>query len=161
MLFRNNLATAYEAAGDLERALPLYERTVADRERQLGGAHPDTLTSRNNLAGALQETGASGLERAVGLYERTLAESELVLGPEHPRTLLVRSRAGSANGSSRPGSRFSPTRNASSARTTRTPSWCAAIWRPGCWTGARRGRPVAGRPAAPPTVNGPSPSGNP
>ncbi|MFE6027549.1 tetratricopeptide repeat protein [Streptomyces niveus] len=62
----------------------------------LGGAHPDTLTSRNNLAGALQETGASGLERAVGLYERTLAESELVLGPEHPRTLLVRNNLADA-----------------------------------------------------------------
>ena len=47
---RNNLADAYQAAGDLGRAIPLYEQTLADRQRVLGADHPDTLGSRNNLA---------------------------------------------------------------------------------------------------------------
>ena len=41
---------AYQAAGRLAEAIPLYERTLADREQLLGDTHPDTLTSRNNLA---------------------------------------------------------------------------------------------------------------
>ena len=47
---RNNLASAYQAAGRAAEAIPLYERTLADRERVLGPDHPDTLPSRNNLA---------------------------------------------------------------------------------------------------------------
>jgi Tetratricopeptide repeat len=46
---RNNLAYAYRAAGRLDQAIPLYERTLADREQVLGADHPDTLGSRNNL----------------------------------------------------------------------------------------------------------------
>ncbi|MGA6220378.1 tetratricopeptide repeat protein, partial [Streptomyces umbrinus] len=49
---RNNLAGAYQAVGDLGRAIPLYEATLAQREQVLGGNHPSTLTSRNNLARA-------------------------------------------------------------------------------------------------------------
>ena len=49
---RHNLAAAYEAAGRLGEAIPLFEQTLADRERVLGPDHPDTLASRNNLAGA-------------------------------------------------------------------------------------------------------------
>ena len=52
LLSRNNLAAAWQAAGDLGRAIPLYEQTLADRERVLGADHPQTLVSRNNLAGA-------------------------------------------------------------------------------------------------------------
>ncbi|MFJ2962656.1 tetratricopeptide repeat protein [Streptomyces collinus] len=47
---RNNLAHAYESAGDLDRAIPLYEATLAQYEQVLGDTHPETLTSRNNLA---------------------------------------------------------------------------------------------------------------
>ncbi|MZF57151.1 tetratricopeptide repeat protein, partial [Streptomyces sp. SID5594] len=47
-----NLAGAYESAGDLERAIPLYEANLAQYEQVLGDTHPDTLTSRNNLARA-------------------------------------------------------------------------------------------------------------
>jgi Tetratricopeptide repeat len=49
-----NLADAYRAAGRLDEAIPLFERTLADCERILGKHHPDTLTSRNNLAGAYE-----------------------------------------------------------------------------------------------------------
>ncbi|ESP95707.1 nephrocystin (plasmid) [Streptomyces sp. GBA 94-10 4N24] len=70
------------------RAIPLYERTLADSERVLGPDHPDTLLSRHNLAGAYESAGDLG--RAIPLYERTLADSERVLGPDHPDTLLSR-----------------------------------------------------------------------
>jgi tetratricopeptide (TPR) repeat protein len=46
---RNNLAGAYESAGDLGRAIPVYEQTLADRERVLGPDHPSTRTVRANL----------------------------------------------------------------------------------------------------------------
>ena len=53
----NNLAGAYQAGGRLAEAIPLYERTLADRRQVLGETHPDTLTSRNNLASAYQDAG--------------------------------------------------------------------------------------------------------
>jgi hypothetical protein len=40
------------AAGQAAEAIPLFERTLADRERILGLDHPSTLTSRDNLAAA-------------------------------------------------------------------------------------------------------------
>ncbi|MEU4682556.1 tetratricopeptide repeat protein, partial [Streptomyces xinghaiensis] len=54
---RNNLAYAYESAGDLDRAIPLYKQTLTASARLLGKDHPDTLTSRNNLAGAYESAG--------------------------------------------------------------------------------------------------------
>ncbi|MEV8560773.1 tetratricopeptide repeat protein [Streptomyces sp. NPDC051917] len=85
---RNNLAYAYESAGDLGRAIPLYEATLAQCEQVLGDTHPDTLTSRNNLAGAYESAGDLG--RAIPLYEATLAQREQVLGDTHPDTLASR-----------------------------------------------------------------------
>ena len=76
---RNNLAGAYQDAGRLNDAIPLYEQTLADRRAVLGPEHPDTLTSRNNLAGAYQSAGR--LTEAIPLYEQTLADRERVLGP--------------------------------------------------------------------------------
>ncbi|MEE1735004.1 tetratricopeptide repeat protein, partial [Streptomyces sp. BE147] len=36
----NNLACAYESAGDLDRAIPLFEQTLSDTVQVLGKAHP-------------------------------------------------------------------------------------------------------------------------
>jgi tetratricopeptide (TPR) repeat protein len=91
---RNNLAYAYQAAGRLAEALPLYERTLADREQVLGETHPSTLTSRNNLAYAYRAAGR--LAEALPLYERTLADREQVLGETHPDTLSSRNNLASA-----------------------------------------------------------------
>ncbi|MFD5732523.1 tetratricopeptide repeat protein [Streptomyces sioyaensis] len=85
---RNNLATAYESAGDLGRAIPLFEATLAQREQVLGKIHPQTLISRNNLAGAYYQAGDLG--RAIPLFEATLAQREQVLGKIHPDTLNSR-----------------------------------------------------------------------
>ncbi|MFE4612008.1 tetratricopeptide repeat protein, partial [Streptomyces niveus] len=46
---RNNLAYAYESAGDLGRAIPLYEQTLTDSVRLLGEDHPTTHVVRDNL----------------------------------------------------------------------------------------------------------------
>ena len=91
---RNNLAGAYQAAGDLGRAIPLYEQALADRQRVLGADHPDTLTSRNNLAYAYQAAGDLG--RAIPLYEQALADRQRVLGADHPDTLISRNNLAAA-----------------------------------------------------------------
>ena len=85
---RGNLAAAYQAAGRLDEAIDLYERTLADSERVLGPDHPHTLASRGNLAAAYKSAGR--LEQAIDLHERTLADCERVLGPDHPHTRLFR-----------------------------------------------------------------------
>jgi tetratricopeptide (TPR) repeat protein len=93
----NNLAGAYRAAGDLGRAIPLFERALADRRRVLGDDRPDTFTSVNNLAGAYESAGDLG--RAIPLYERALTDCRRVLGddhPDHPLTKTVRGNARTA-----------------------------------------------------------------
>ncbi|MDX8037040.1 tetratricopeptide repeat protein [Lentzea sp. BCCO 10_0856] len=90
---RNNVAHAYELAGDLGRAISLYEATLADRERVLGLDHPATLVSRNDLAGAYESAGDLG--RAIALFEATLTDCERILGQDHPTTKTVRSNLAS------------------------------------------------------------------
>ena len=58
------------------------------QERVLGSDHFDTLTARNNLAGAYEDAGRFG--EAIELYERVLADQERVLSPDHPDTLTTR-----------------------------------------------------------------------
>ncbi|WP_406839505.1 tetratricopeptide repeat protein [Streptomyces sp. AHU1] len=90
-----SLAYAYEFTerrlhqqGHTVRAIPLLEATLALRERVLGDVHPDTLSSRNNLALAYKSAGDLG--RAIPLLEATLAQREQVLGDAHPDTLTSR-----------------------------------------------------------------------
>ena len=54
----------------------------------LGPHHPDTLTSRNSLAGSYRDAGR--LDKAIALYEQTLEDSIRVLGTDHPGTLTSR-----------------------------------------------------------------------
>ena len=51
----------------------------------LGPDHPDTLASRNSLAGAYRDAGR--LDKAIALYEQNLEDSIRVLGLDHPSTL--------------------------------------------------------------------------
>ncbi|MFF4617715.1 FxSxx-COOH system tetratricopeptide repeat protein [Nonomuraea jabiensis] len=88
LVLQNNLAYAYEVAGDLDRAIPLYEATLSDRERVLGVDHPRTLISRNNLGTAYLVAGDS--ERAIPLFKQTLAARESMLGLDHADTLISR-----------------------------------------------------------------------
>ena len=58
----------------------------------LGAKHPDSRTSRNNLANAYQTAGPARTSQRDGstgrspLYEQTLSDRERVLGAEHPDT---------------------------------------------------------------------------
>nr|WP_314891206.1 tetratricopeptide repeat protein [Actinomyces oris] len=66
----------------------------------LGPDHPDTLASRNCLAGAYRDAGR--LDKAITLYEQILEDSIRVLGPDHPSTLASRfNLAGAYRASSR------------------------------------------------------------
>lgn len=53
----------------MEESLPLFERTLADSERVLGGTHPDTLGYHSNLAYVYQAAGR--LDKAESLRNRT------------------------------------------------------------------------------------------
>ncbi|MFJ4171487.1 tetratricopeptide repeat protein [Paenarthrobacter sp. NPDC089714] len=94
LAFRNNLASAYKAAGRLDQAITLYEQTLRDRTRALGKDHPDVLTSRNNLATAYVLVGQ--LDHAITLLKRTLADRERVLEKDHPDILSSRSNLAGA-----------------------------------------------------------------
>jgi len=60
----------------------------------LGPHHPDTLASRNNLAGTYRASGR--LDKAIPLYEQTLEDSIRVLGTDHPGTLTARNNLAGA-----------------------------------------------------------------
>jgi tRNA A-37 threonylcarbamoyl transferase component Bud32 len=85
---RNNLARAYQRAGKVDLAIPLFERILKVRETTLGDDHPDTLTSRNNLAAAYQDAGRVDL--AIPLLQSTLKAFESKLGHDHSNTLAAR-----------------------------------------------------------------------
>jgi hypothetical protein len=73
--------------GRVSEAIPLFEATLAERERVLGSDHPDTLTSRDHLGYAYAQAGR--LDEATTLYERVLADSERTLGSDHPTTQAI------------------------------------------------------------------------
>ena len=54
----------------------------------LGPDHPDTLASRNSLAGTYRDAGR--LDKAITLCEQNLEDSIRVLGTDHPGTLTSR-----------------------------------------------------------------------
>ncbi|MFE1545739.1 tetratricopeptide repeat protein, partial [Streptomyces microflavus] len=66
----------------------LHRQTLADHARTLGPNHPHTLTSRNNLANALNHLGEH--QEAADLHRQTLTDRERTLGPNHPHTLTSR-----------------------------------------------------------------------
>ncbi|MGQ4437157.1 tetratricopeptide repeat protein [Streptomyces sp. SAS_260] len=82
------LADALRDAGaGLEQHL-LREHLHQSEMRQLGRNHPDTLSSRNDLALSLRNLGR--VQEAVELQRDALAASERVLGADHPGTLTAR-----------------------------------------------------------------------
>jgi hypothetical protein len=64
-------------------------RVLADRDRILGPDHPDTLTSRSNLAYWTGEAGDAATAR--DQYAALIPDCERILGPDHPDTLTRRS----------------------------------------------------------------------
>ena len=72
----------------------MLEATLKQRESKLGPDHPDTLTSRNNLAAAYLAAGRTA--EAITLHEATLKLRESKLGPDHPDTLTSRNNLAAA-----------------------------------------------------------------
>ncbi|WP_326784836.1 tetratricopeptide repeat protein [Streptomyces sp. NBC_00151] len=83
-----NTANRLHQQGHTARTIPLMEAALAQCEQVFGDTHPNTLTSRNNLASAFLTAGDLG--RAIPLLEATLAQYEQVLGDTHPETLTSR-----------------------------------------------------------------------
>ncbi|XVS63993.1 tetratricopeptide repeat protein [Actinosynnema sp. CA-299493] len=90
----DRLGVYLNGQGDTTTAIALHTRSAHSHQRLYGPDHPNTLTSRNNLAYAYKSSGDLG--RAIPLYEATLADTERVLGPDHPNTLGSRNNLASA-----------------------------------------------------------------
>ena len=91
-----SLSQAFSHASDLGfpyEALTL-DVAVDSLEGLLGPDHPDTLASRNNLAGAYKSAGR--LTEAIALYKHVIADCTRVLGDDHPSTLTSRDNLASA-----------------------------------------------------------------
>ncbi|MGW4077270.1 FxSxx-COOH system tetratricopeptide repeat protein, partial [Streptomyces asiaticus] len=80
--------------GQLSQAIHYAHRSVTTSARLNGEDHPDTLTSRSNLAYAYLAAG--DLDRAIPLYEQALTERVRVLGEDHPNTLTSRNNLAGA-----------------------------------------------------------------
>ena len=91
---RNNLARAYQDAGRIDEAIPLYKQNLTDTENLMGPIHPHTLTARNNLAQAYHDAGR--FQDGLVLHEQILEDSTRKLGPDHPITLRSRNNLAGA-----------------------------------------------------------------
>ena len=92
---RSNLANAYRAAGRIDDATRLQERTLREMERLWGANDSYTLGARTNLALSYQEVGRAA--EAITLLERTLADRERILGRDHPAVLRDRNNLAAAH----------------------------------------------------------------
>ncbi len=81
-------ATALGQSGNTSKAITEHEALLEDTLRVLGADHPDTLTTRNNLAVWLGEAGR--VDGAVSVVEALLGDRLRVLGADHPDTLTTR-----------------------------------------------------------------------
>jgi hypothetical protein len=83
-----------ELGDSAAQAIATAESLLADQEKALGSDHPDTLTTRGNLANAYTDTGRT--TEAITLHEQNLADQERVLGSDHPDTLITRGNLANA-----------------------------------------------------------------
>jgi hypothetical protein len=82
------LATAYNVLGSYPLALSHGRQELSLRQRLQHPDHPETLTTRNNIA---QWTGQCGdAAGALRLLTALLPDRERVQGPDHPESLTIR-----------------------------------------------------------------------
>jgi tetratricopeptide (TPR) repeat protein len=84
----NLLGEMYRRENKLRQALACFEESLTLRQRGLGEDHPDTLTSKSNLAGVLRQQ--DRLDEAQFLEECIVEARERLLGAEHLDTLAAR-----------------------------------------------------------------------
>jgi tetratricopeptide (TPR) repeat protein len=83
-----------ELGDSAAQAIAVGAPLLQDAGRVLGPDHPDTLASRNNLAGAYRAAGRAA--EAIPLHQQTLADRLRVLGLDHPDTLQSRNNLAAA-----------------------------------------------------------------
>ncbi|TAL11040.1 MAG: CHAT domain-containing protein, partial [Nitrospirae bacterium] len=79
----STLAGVYYETKDYAKAVVLYERVLAIREKALGPEHEDVVDILLHLAYAYRAT--RNYTKVVSLYQRVLAIQEKSLGPDHPK----------------------------------------------------------------------------
>ena len=84
----NRLVFKLIDAGQLDTSRPLLDQALAIAEAQLGPDHPNTLTTRGNLASWLGEAGQ--VPEAITQTQQLLDDRARVQGPDHPDTLRTR-----------------------------------------------------------------------
>ena len=94
LTIKQALATVATEAGDFGGAIEILKDAAEESGRLLGADHPDTLSSRNNLALAYRAAGR--LNDAIPLFEETLTAQTQILGPNHPHTLTSRNNLAAA-----------------------------------------------------------------
>jgi tetratricopeptide (TPR) repeat protein/tRNA A-37 threonylcarbamoyl transferase component Bud32 len=82
------LGQTFKGLGLYDRAVTVHTEARTVREAALGPDHPDTLTSRSNLAAVLRDAGQ--VAEAIALDEATLKRRTATLGPDHIDTLKSR-----------------------------------------------------------------------
>jgi tetratricopeptide (TPR) repeat protein len=85
LLSQHELAMAYEADGQVQKAVELLEHVVIVKEKVLAEEHPSRLASQHALAGAYRVDGQ--VQKAVELLEHIVKVEEKVLAEEHPSRL--------------------------------------------------------------------------
>ncbi|MFE2534210.1 tetratricopeptide repeat protein [Streptomyces sp. NPDC059371] len=88
------IAIYLQGQGQITQAITYKKRSLDTSTRLHGPDHPETLTSRNNLAYAYKAVGDLG--RAIPLYEQTLTDRVRILGADHPSTLTSRNNLAGA-----------------------------------------------------------------
>ncbi|GAA1543619.1 FxSxx-COOH system tetratricopeptide repeat protein [Dactylosporangium maewongense] len=74
--------------GHIAKAVAAFEQILADRQRVLGENHPDTLTTRGNLADAYHDAGR--IDEAIAVLQQLLTDQQRLVGDDDPNTLSTR-----------------------------------------------------------------------
>ncbi|MBB2947277.1 hypothetical protein FB565_007045 [Actinoplanes lutulentus] len=74
-------------AGNHDAAIVILRQLLAEQTRLIGADHADSLTTRRNLADALEENSP---REAAAAYQRLLDDCVRIMGTEHSYTLVTR-----------------------------------------------------------------------
>jgi serine/threonine protein kinase/tetratricopeptide (TPR) repeat protein len=81
----SNLATAYVANGERDKAIELYHRVIDERKKRSSPDHAATLNVLSNLAAVYCEVG--NFQKAIPMQEEVLRARKRTVGNDHPATI--------------------------------------------------------------------------